>query len=81
MGKYIAGDDLKGWADYAKGNSYRPDNAALKHDIGTEGCDQDIKEGLPELPQQKRQEGRGWAEMKPTTANNTYTGNGGSKRD
>ena len=28
MGKFIAGDDLKGWADYAKGNSYRPDKAA-----------------------------------------------------
>jgi hypothetical protein len=26
-------------------------------------------------------EGRGWADMKPTTADNTYTGKGGNKRD
>ena len=63
MGKYIAGDDLKGWADYAKGNSYRPDKARLRHDVGTEGCGEDIKEGMPDLPSQRREEGRGWANM------------------
>jgi hypothetical protein len=30
-------------------------------------------------PQQE--EGRGWADMKPTTADNTYTGKDGTKRD
>jgi hypothetical protein len=29
---------------------------------------------------QKDHEGRGWADMKPTNADNTYTGKGGSKR-
>ena len=51
-----------------------------RHDIGTQGCDQDIAEGMPELPNQKREEGRGWADMKRTTADNTYTGKDGSKR-
>ena len=35
---------------------------------------------MPELPNQKREEGRGWADMKRTTADNTYTGKDGSKR-
>jgi hypothetical protein len=30
---------------------------------------------------QKREEGRGWAKTKATTADNTYTGKGGSKRN
>ena len=51
-----------------------------RHDIGTEGCDQDIAEGMPEPPNQKREEGRGWADTKRTTADNTYTGKDGSKR-
>ena len=48
-------------------------------DIGTQGCDQDIAERMP-APNQKREEGRGWADMKRTTADNTYTGRDGSKR-
>ena len=47
---------------------------------GTEACDQDIEEGMPDLPRQKREEGRGWVDMKRTTAHNTYTGKDGSKR-
>jgi hypothetical protein len=30
---------------------------------------------------QKKSEGKGWADMRQTTADNTYTGKGGSKRD
>ena len=30
---------------------------------------------------QRQQEGRCWADMKATTADNTYTGKGGTKRD
>jgi hypothetical protein len=30
---------------------------------------------------QKKTEGRGWADMNATTADNTYTGKVGSKRD
>jgi len=30
---------------------------------------------------QRKEEGRGWAKAKATTADNTYTGPGGSKRD
>ncbi len=41
MGKYIAVDDLKGWADYAKGNSYMPDKAQLKHNLGSDGANAD----------------------------------------
>src|SRR6187200_990566 len=29
----------------------------------------------------RKTEGRGWADMKATTADNTFTGEGGSKRD
>jgi len=30
---------------------------------------------------QRDREGNGWADMKATIADNTYTGKGGSKRD
>jgi len=30
MGKYISGDDLKGWAAYAQKNSYQCDKAQLR---------------------------------------------------
>jgi hypothetical protein len=72
-----------GWADYAKGNSYMLDKAQLKHNLGTEGANadyraSDVKDwGQP----QRKEEGRGWAKAKATTADNTYTGKGGSKRD
>ena len=81
MGKYISGDDLKGWANYAKGNSYHSDKAQTRHDIGTEGCDQDVAEGMPSMPKQKDSEGQGYAPIDTVTARNTYTSNnGGSKR-
>jgi hypothetical protein len=74
-------DNLAGWADYAKGNSYSPDRAALKHNLGTEGAAADLKINEAEAPPLKPyHEGRGWAKAKATTSDNTYTGPGGSKR-
>jgi hypothetical protein len=74
----IAGDDLKGWREYAKGNSYHPDRAQLRHDIGTEGAKQDFGSGIPDMPRQKRSEGKGWADMDKVTADNTFTGKDGT---
>ena len=73
-------DNLKEWADYARGNSYIPDKAARRN-IGTEGCERDIAEGLPPLPRQKHEEGTGYAPIDRVTQRNTYTTNdGGTKR-
>ena len=72
--------NLKEWADYAKNNSYMRDKAAVKTSLGTEGCDRDIVEGMPDPPREKREEGRGWADMDSVTASHTYTGDKGSKR-
>ena len=59
-------DNLAGWADYAKSNSYMPDKAQLKHNLGTEGAKadyaaHDVKDW--KQPQRKK-EGRGWAKAK-----------------
>lgn len=78
MGKYISGKDTKGWREYAKGNSYSPDRGQLKHDIGCDGCKEDFESGIPDMPTQKQSEGRGWADMKKTTADNTWTGKDGT---
>lgn len=73
-------DNLAGWADYAKGNSYMPDKAQLKHNLGTEGANadhasQDVKDWKQ---RQKQAEGRDWT--KASVTDNTYTGKNGSKR-
>src|SRR5262245_32455953 len=82
MAKYIAGDDLKGWADYAKRNSYQCDKAALKHNVGTEGAAADLRiNEAAASPLKPHYEGRGWAKAKATTSGNAYTGPGGSKRN
>ena len=47
-------------ANYAKGNSYGKD-PSVKPTSALDGCDQDIKEGLPPLPRQKDSEGKGYA--------------------
>jgi hypothetical protein len=73
----IAGNDFKGWAEYAKGNSYRADKAQLRHDIGTEGAKTDFESGIPDMPRQRREEGRGYAEIDKVTAKNTFTTNEG----
>jgi hypothetical protein len=75
--------NLAGWADYAKRNSYQCDDTqALKRGVDTEGAAADLKineAGAPSL--KPYHEGRGWAKMDKVTADNTYTGKGGSKRD
>jgi hypothetical protein len=55
--------------------------AMLKRDIGSEGANaeyaaHDVKDWKQP---QRNSEGRGWANAKATTADNTYTGKGGSK--
>ena len=73
--------NLKDWADYAMGNSYMPDKAQLRHDLGTEGANADYAaHDVEDWKQpQKQEEGRGWA--KASENDNTYTCKGGSKRD
>jgi hypothetical protein len=71
MGKYIAGEatngNLKGWANYSKGNSYHADKSQLRHDIGTVGAAKDLKGDWSKDWQQpqKSQEGQGWAKINP----------------
>ncbi len=74
----MAKENLAGWADYAKGNSYMPDKAQLKHNLGTEGANADYRaHDVKDWKQpQRKSEGRGW-----TGKADTYTGKGGSKRD
>jgi hypothetical protein len=75
-------DNLKDWSARAKENSFHQDKAESRHNIGCEGCDEDIEEGIPELPKQKREEGDGFAPIDKLTARNTYTSNkGGTERD
>ena len=85
MTKFISGfatkDNLQDWAARAKQNSFHQDKAESRHNIGCEGCDQDIEEGLPELPRQRREEGQGWANLNSVAAKNSYTGKSGSKRN
>ena len=74
-------ENLKDWADYAKSNSYIRDKAEARHNIGTEGCEKDLAEGLPPLPRQRDSEGKGYAPIDKVTARNTYTTNdSGTKR-
>jgi hypothetical protein len=73
-------ENLAGWADYAKGNSYQCDKAELRHKLGTEGAAEDLKINEAEAaPLKPYHEGRGWT--KDSVTDNTYTGKGGSKRD
>ena len=71
-------DNLAGWADYAKRNSYQCDKAQLKRNLSGEGAAADLRTNEAEAPLLKPyHEGRGWAKAKP----DTYTGRGRSKRD
>src|SRR5262245_52907560 len=86
--RYISGlakeSNLDKWANCAKRNSF--DQAESKrrsrHDLdasNTKGGKSDWSdEGR--VPQ-RQSEGRCWADMKATAADNTYTGKGRSKRD
>jgi len=89
MGKFISGlptdNNLDNWANYAKRNSFdtsetkaqsRDDLAPCgRHDAENDWDSKNWHEA------HKDREGRGWADMKATTADNTCTGKGGSKRD
>ena len=74
-------DNLAGWADHAKNNSYQCDKAALKDKLTSDkGAADTVNEA--ERPLLKPfHEGRGWTEAKAHTSDTTYTGKNGSKRD
>ncbi len=75
-------ENLAGWADYAKRNSYQCDKAELRHKLNGDGAAEDLKINEAKAPTMKPyHEGRGWAKAKATTADNSYSGPGGSKRD
>jgi hypothetical protein len=85
MGKYIAGDNLKGWASYARKNSYHADKAKLMDQLNGAGTGDRINDCIPNNEDwrepQKKSEGSGWAEISEAAKPNTYTGKGGSKRE
>jgi hypothetical protein len=76
-------DNLADWAARARDNSYRPNKAQARHDVGTEGANKDYAAGdVKDWKQPQRMaEGCGYAPMDAVTAKNTYTGKDGSKRD
>jgi len=85
MRKYISGfakeNNLAKWADYAK-NSYGDNKRQCRDQlapVGRGGRENDWSDDWKQP--QKDKEGRGWSDIKVTTADNTYTGKSGSKRD
>ena len=84
MGKYISlgkESNLDCWGDYAKRNSYGHNKHQMKEQLAPTGrhdAENDYKRGDWQETQ-RQSEGRGWAAMKPTTADNTFTGKGVTK--
>jgi hypothetical protein len=61
----------------------RQNKAQSKRDLAPvtpKGRDDNWNSGDDWRVPQRKSEGRGWADMRRTTADNTYTGKGGSKR-
>ena len=73
-------DNLAGWADYAKRNSYHCDKAPLKANLGTEGANADYRQGdVKDWKQPQRNDAnvRYWADPVNKAAKpNTTTGKG-----
>jgi len=65
--------DLKAWTDRATANSYHPDKAQIRHDLGTKDCADDLK-AKDAKPIQRKEEGHGWAPINPAAKKNTFTG-------
>jgi hypothetical protein len=88
MSKYISGlptqNNLDKWASYAKRNSYGDNKAQCREQLAPAGRHDREDDWIPNSGDwqepQKQSEGRGYADMRPTTADNTYTTNKGSKR-
>jgi hypothetical protein len=86
MGKFISGlptrNNLDKWHDYAKRNSYGDNKRQCRDPLAPAGR-HDAEDNWSDKWQepQRKSEGKCWADMKPTTADNTYTGKGGTKRD
>ena len=86
MGKFISGlpnnTNLDKWADYAKRNSYGDNKRQCRGQLARAGRHDAENDWSDDWKQpQKDKEGRGWSDIKVTTADNTYTGKSGSKRD
>ena len=73
-------DNLAGWADHAKNNSYQCDKAALKDKLTSDKGAADTVNEAESLLLKPYHEGRGWAKPGSDLSDNTYTGKGGSKR-
>jgi len=74
MGKFVSGlptdNNLGKWADYAKRNSYGDNKRQCRDQltpVGRGGRENDWSDDKWQEPQ-KKIEGRGWADMKATTA-------------
>jgi hypothetical protein len=87
MCKFISGlptqNNLDRWHSYAKQNSYGDNKRQCRDQLAPAGrhdAENDWSDDRWQEPQ-KKTEGRGWADMNATTADNTYTGKVGSKRD
>jgi len=86
MGTFINGlgrkSNLDKWASYAKKNSYGDNAKQCKEQLAPAGRGDREDDWIPNNKDwQEDQHHKGWVDMKPTTADNTYTGKGGSKRD
>jgi hypothetical protein len=86
MSKYISGlpsdNNLDKSANYAKRNSYGDNKRQCRDQLGPAGRHDAENDWSDDWKQpQKDKEGPGWADMKATTADNTYTGDKGTKRD
>ena len=86
--KYISGtatkNNLDKWAKYAKDASFDPSASRKQSKADLAPCGNHGREETYSDDWQladRTDRGRGWADMKATTADNTYTGKGGSKRD
>jgi hypothetical protein len=85
MGKFISGlptqNNLDRWHNYAKQNSYGDSKPQRRDQLLRSGAESAKTIGPMTQVPQRNSEGRGWADMKATTADNTYTGKCGTKRD
>jgi hypothetical protein len=84
MGKFISGlptnHNLDKWADYAKRNSYGDNKAQCREQLEPAGRHDREDDWIPNSgdwqTDQKQSEGRCYADMKATTADNCFTGEG-----
>ena len=89
MSKYISGlpthNNLDKWTSCAKRNSHGDNKAPCREQLAPAGRHDREDDWIPNSGDwqepQNQSESKCYADMRPTTADNTYTGKGGSKRD